>query len=121
MSTFLSTFSNYLTAPVQIVILCITVIAIRALLSTLRKKNEGVEEEVRKVLPPMEKRDFKLEELKPYNGVENSRILIAVNGKVFDVTKGHNNYGPGQYDFFFSFFFLPFFWQQSILLIHDPT
>jgi len=101
MSSFLSTFSNYLTAPVQVVILCITVIAIRAFLSTLRKKNEEVEEEVRKVLPPMEKRDFKLDELKPYNGVENSRILIAVNGKVFDVSKGHNNYGPdGPYHVF---------------------
>ena len=98
MSSFLSTFSNYLSAPVQIVILCITVIAIRVFFS-LRKKDEEVEEEVRKVMPPMDKKDFTLEELKPYNGVENSRILIAVNGKVFDVSKGHNNYGPGDLTF----------------------
>lgn len=47
-------------------------------------------------LPPLKKRDFTLEELKEYDGVKNEgRILIAVNGKVFDVTKGKAFYGPG--------------------------
>ena len=113
MSSYLSTFSNYLTPPVQIAILCLTVIAIRAFFALRKKDDDEVEEKVRKAPPPMEKRDFNLEELKPYNGVEQTRILIAVNGKVFDVTKGHNNYGPGlislfafvQDSFYFHFLF----------------
>jgi len=47
-------------------------------------------------LPKMKKRDFTIEELREYDGVKNEgRILIAVNGKVFDVTKGRRFYGPG--------------------------
>lgn len=53
--------------------------------------------------PPMKKRDFTLEELKEFDGKtrEDGRILIAVNGKVFDVTKGKMHYGPqGPYSVF---------------------
>jgi len=47
-------------------------------------------------LPPMKKRDFTLEQLQEFDGRgEGGRILIAVNGKVFDVTRGSRFYGPG--------------------------
>lgn len=47
---------------------------------------------------PKLKRDFTVEELKQYNGTQpDGRILVAVNGKVFDVTKGKRYYGPGEY------------------------
>jgi membrane-associated progesterone receptor component len=47
-------------------------------------------------LPKLRKQDWTLEQLKPYNGVENPRILIAVHFKVFDVTaRGKDFYGPG--------------------------
>ncbi|XP_076352412.1 membrane-associated progesterone receptor component 2-like [Tachypleus tridentatus] len=37
-----------------------------------------------------------LAELKHYNGMgPDNRICIAVNGKIFDVTKGKRFYGPG--------------------------
>ncbi|VDK72920.1 unnamed protein product [Onchocerca ochengi] len=52
------------------------------------------EEEVQKALPPMKKRDFTVEQLLPFDGVRNERILIALCGKVFDVTKGSLFYGP---------------------------
>ncbi|KAJ8028443.1 Membrane-associated progesterone receptor component 1 [Holothuria leucospilota] len=45
-------------------------------------------------LPRMKRRDFTLQDLKKYNGVDDERILIAVNGQVFDVTRGKNFYGP---------------------------
>jgi len=49
-------------------------------------------------LPPMKKSDFTLEQLQEYNGRrKGERILIAVNGKVFDVTRGSRFYGPGVY------------------------
>ncbi|EPY85537.1 hypothetical protein CB1_000371035 [Camelus ferus] len=44
----------------------------------------------------MKKRDFSLEQLRQYDGSRNQRILLAVNGKVFDVTKGSKFYGPGE-------------------------
>lgn len=57
-------------------------------------------------LPKMKKRDFTIAELKPYDGLQNPRILMAVNGKVFDVTRGKKFYGPGNYDLdvIFAFF-----------------
>lgn len=47
-------------------------------------------------LPRMKKRDFSLEQLRQYDGARTPRILLAVNGKVFDVTKGSKFYGPGE-------------------------
>lgn len=46
-------------------------------------------------LPKMKKRDFTVEELRAFDGNgPDGRILIAVNSKVFDVTKGKRFYGP---------------------------
>lgn len=47
-------------------------------------------------LPRMKRRDFSLEQLREFDGTRNPRILLAVNGKVFDVTKGSKFYGPGE-------------------------
>lgn len=33
--------------------------------------------------------------LQPFNGVDSPRLLLAINGKVFDVTAGGSFYGPG--------------------------
>ncbi|TRY72979.1 hypothetical protein TCAL_15698, partial [Tigriopus californicus] len=46
-------------------------------------------------VPPMKKRDFTLKELKELgDGTSGEgRILVAVNGKVYDVTKGKRFYG----------------------------
>lgn len=48
------------------------------------------------LLPRMKRRDFSLEQLREFDGTRNPRILLAVNGKVFDVTKGSKFYGPGE-------------------------
>jgi len=43
-----------------------------------------------------QKRDFKLEELRAFDGSDpTSPILMAVKGKVYDVTNGAGFYGPG--------------------------
>uniref|UniRef100_A0A0R3RGV4 Cytochrome b5 heme-binding domain-containing protein n=1 Tax=Elaeophora elaphi TaxID=1147741 RepID=A0A0R3RGV4_9BILA len=64
----------------------------------LKKSEKNVrpdgEEEASNALPPMQKRDFTVEQLLPFDGVQNERILMAVCGKVFDVTKGSIFYGP---------------------------
>jgi len=47
-------------------------------------------------IPKMKKRDFRIDELRQYDGTDSSgRVLIAVNGKVFDCTRGKRFYGPG--------------------------
>ena len=48
-------------------------------------------------LPKMKKQDFTIKELNQYKGTggENERILLGVNGSVYDVTRGRNFYGPG--------------------------
>ncbi|KAG2465925.1 membrane-associated progesterone receptor component 2 [Polypterus senegalus] len=52
-------------------------------------------------LPKMKRRDFTLEQLREYDGIQNPRILIAVNTKVFDVTPGKKFYGhDGPYGIF---------------------
>ncbi|NXV78463.1 PGRC1 protein, partial [Atlantisia rogersi] len=51
--------------------------------------------------PKMKRRDFTLAELRTYDGVRDPRILMAINGKVFDVTRGKKFYGPeGPYGIF---------------------
>ncbi|KAL8180872.1 UNVERIFIED_CONTAM: Membrane-associated progesterone receptor component 1 [Gekko kuhli] len=51
--------------------------------------------------PKLKRRDFTLAELRPYDGIENPRILMAINGKVFDVSRGRKFYGPdGPYGIF---------------------
>lgn len=45
---------------------------------------------------PRLRRDFTVAELKKYDGTQpDGRVLVAVNGNVYDVTKGKNFYGPG--------------------------
>ncbi|XP_032886131.1 membrane-associated progesterone receptor component 1 [Amblyraja radiata] len=44
---------------------------------------------------PRLRRDFTPAELRPFNGQLDPRILIAVCGKVFDVTSGRKFYGEG--------------------------
>ena len=47
-------------------------------------------------LPKMRRRDFTLEQLLEYDGLQNPRILMAVNMKIFDVTSGKKFYGKGE-------------------------
>jgi hypothetical protein len=45
---------------------------------------------------PKLKKDFTVQELKAFDGnQEDGRVLVAVNGNVFDVTRGKRFYGPG--------------------------
>lgn len=50
--------------------------------------------------PPLAKlksQDFTLEQLREFDGTgPEGRVLMAVNGRVFDVTRGKNFYGPSK-------------------------
>jgi len=48
--------------------------------------------------PPVKKQDMTLQQLRVYDGESEEcggSICVAVNGKVFDVTRGKRFYGPG--------------------------
>lgn len=54
---------------------------------------------------PKLRRDFTIAELRQYDGTQpDGRVLVAVNGNVFDVTKGKRFYGPGEQRNFNKFF-----------------
>lgn len=45
---------------------------------------------------PKIRKDFTVDELKLFDGNQpDGRVLVAVNGSVYDVTKGKRFYGPG--------------------------
>ncbi|XP_063301167.1 membrane-associated progesterone receptor component 1-like [Pelobates fuscus] len=87
------------TSPLNICILCLS-------LSLLYKivrgdKPRTSDEDKEEHLPKIKKRDFTLAELKEFDGGQNPRILMTINGKVFDVTRGKTFYGPeGPYGVF---------------------
>lgn len=80
------------TSPLNLSLLCLCLFL---LYKIFRGDKPAEVAEAEEPLPKMKKRDFSLDELKQYDGVANPRILMAVNGKVFDVTRGKKFYGPG--------------------------
>lgn len=46
---------------------------------------------------PKLRKDFTIQELKAFDGTQpDGRVLVAVNGHVYDVSKGRKFYGPGE-------------------------
>ncbi|KAG9460813.1 hypothetical protein GDO78_019350, partial [Eleutherodactylus coqui] len=79
------------TSPLNICLLCL---CLYLLYKILRGDRPPESEEPEERLPKMKRRDFTLAQLKEYDGTQNPRILMAINGKVFDVTRGKKFYGP---------------------------
>lgn len=81
-------------SPLNLALLGICGFLIYKIISSRRTSEPSAAKEPE--LPPLKKQDFTLEQLREYDGKgKEGRILIAVNGKVFDVTKGKRFYGPG--------------------------
>ena len=89
--------SELITSPLNLALLGLCGYLLYKIVSSRRQENNpSMAREPD--LPPMKKRDFTLAQLREYDGrTEDGRILIAVNQKVFDVTRGKKFYGPGQY------------------------
>jgi len=59
--------------------------------------NQGPQAAPRPRPPALVFREYTPKELAEFDGrTEDTRILMAVQGKVFDVTRGRNFYGPGK-------------------------
>ncbi|XP_050415405.1 membrane-associated progesterone receptor component 1 [Patella vulgata] len=87
-------FSELLGSPLNIALLGVCGFLLYKIIAG--RRNTGTPAPKEPELPPLKKQDFTLEQLREYDGRrKDGRILIAVNGKVFDVTKGKRFYGPG--------------------------
>lgn len=93
---FLSSFiSEIIRSPVNLALVAIIAFLVYKIIKSKTKSDEPVEQV--KELPKLT-RDFTLEELTPYDGTgPDGRVLVAVNGNVYDVTRGSRFYGPGMY------------------------
>ncbi|XP_071951007.1 membrane-associated progesterone receptor component 1-like [Antedon mediterranea] len=92
--------TELITSPVNIVLLATCFYLLyKIVFGNAPRVKDGPKEPV---LEKMKKRDMTLNELGQYDGVKHDgRILIAVNGKVFDVSRGKRFYGPdGPYGIF---------------------
>lgn len=81
--------------PVNVVLSIVIVVLTWKLFGPKREEPETAKT---KPLPKMKRRDMTVEDLLNYNGdpaKNDGRILVAVNGTVFDVTRGKHFYGPG--------------------------
>lgn len=85
-------FQEIFTSPLNLTLLSLCLFLLYKIFRGDKQPELG---EVEKPLPKLKKRDFTLAELKPYDGLQDPRILMAINGKVFDVTRGKKFYGPG--------------------------
>jgi len=86
-------FLEIIRSPVNIALVGVITLLVYKIVKSRQKVPEPVQ--VEPELPKM-RRDFTVEELRKYDGNgPDGRILVAVNGKVFDVTKGKRFYGPG--------------------------
>lgn len=94
-SLIMTFLKELFTSPVNVALLGVCAYLLYKIFSGRRQEDPGPPPEP--ALPPMKKRDFTLEQLREYDGRGvDGRILIAVNGKVFDVTRGKRFYGPGK-------------------------
>ncbi|MGH0129574.1 UNVERIFIED_CONTAM: hypothetical protein FKN15_039082 [Acipenser sinensis] len=94
--TSVGIFQEIYTSPLNLSLLCLCLFLLYKIIRGDKPPDMGKEEEQ---LPKLKKKDFTLAELKEYDGEKNPRILIAINGKVFDVTRGKKFYGPVKYDY----------------------
>ncbi|XP_058805721.1 membrane-associated progesterone receptor component 1 [Phymastichus coffea] len=92
--SFLGNFvSEVISSPVNLALVAIIALLVYKIFKSRTKVHEPPFQI--KELPKI-RRDFTVEELKEYDGTQtDGRILVAVNGNVYDVTKGARFYGPG--------------------------
>jgi len=89
-------------SPINL-LLVVLIICLLVKLFLLKRKpsNNTSQKQTAIQLPKMSKRDLTVQELRGYNGIEsNGRILTAIYGDIFDVSKRSDLYGLGKSNFF---------------------
>lgn len=85
------------TSPINLILVFLIVFLLVKLFFLKRKPAYDLPPvKVRPQLPKMDKQDLTVEELRKYNGTDsNGRILTAIYGDIFDVSRRSDLYGPG--------------------------
>lgn len=82
-------------SPINFILVGVIIFLIYKIFKSKNKPEELPAEQTPEL--PKIRRDFTVEELKKYDGKgSDGRILVAVNGSVYDVTRGKRFYGPGK-------------------------
>ncbi|XP_014664348.1 PREDICTED: membrane-associated progesterone receptor component 1-like [Priapulus caudatus] len=93
-SMFVAFLEDIIYSPINLALLAICAFLLYKIIKGRRESVPATPS--RPPLPKLKKQDFALHQLNQYNGLgPDERICIAVNGKVFDVTRGRRFYGPG--------------------------
>ena len=89
---------DIITSPINAGLLVICVILLYKIIRV--RTREEPTYVVEEGLAPMKKQDMTLGELRKYDGTaEDGRVLVAVCGKIYDVSfRGKQFYGPGKYN-----------------------
>ena len=95
---------DIVTSPINLILVVLIVFLLVKLLRLKRKPNDYPSSvKMPPQLPKMPKQDLTVEQLRGYNGVDsNGRILTAIYGDIFDVSRRSDLYGPGKSSLFFS-------------------
>ncbi|CAF0882858.1 unnamed protein product [Adineta ricciae] len=88
---------DIVTSPINLILVILIVFLLVKLLRLRRKPNDYPSSvKMPPQLPKMPKQDLTVEQLRGYNGVDsNGRILTAIYGDIFDVSRRSDLYGPG--------------------------
>jgi len=94
--------NEIVSSPINIALVLAIVFLIYKILMGRRESNDTPVISMPPPIPKMKKRDMTLEELLKYDGKgADGRVCVAINGKIFDVTRGKRFYGPdGPYSAF---------------------
>lgn len=89
----LSFIAEIIKSPINLILVSVITVLVYKIVKSKTKTEMPVQE--KKPLSKM-RRDFTVQELKQYKGTgPDGRILIAVNGNIYDVTRRSQFYGPG--------------------------
>ncbi|XP_014253875.1 membrane-associated progesterone receptor component 1-like [Cimex lectularius] len=91
---FVSVLSEIFTSPLNLILVAVITVLVYKIFRG--QQQYVVKEQVEPRLPSLKRKDYTLKELKKFDGTgPDGRILVAVNGKVFDVSTAKRFYGPG--------------------------
>lgn len=92
-SFLVTIFNEIISNPLNLAIVGVITFLLYKIANTRKSKESDHQPEPE--LPKLRK-DFTIQDLKNYDGNQNDgRVLVAVNGCVYDVTRGKRFYGPG--------------------------
>jgi membrane-associated progesterone receptor component len=85
------------TSPINLLLAALIIfLLVKLFLLTRKSSNNASRKQTPVHLPKLPKCDLTIQQLRGYNGIEsNGRILTAIYGDIFDVSRRSDLYGPG--------------------------